>query len=393
MRILVTTEHRFVRTPDGATWTQTMFSRRYWDTYLTSFEEVWVAGRCLEVERPTDGWLRVDGGPVRVVPVPYYVGPAAFVPAAPAVYRTLAGAVAQVDGAVIKAPSLLGSVVERLEKRRGRPFAVEVVSDPVDAFAPGAVRHPLRAFFRRWFARELRRQCSKAAVAAYVTESALQRRYPPGAGIVASHFSDVELPPAAFADAPRRVVDRDGPFQLIAVASLSRRYKGIDVAIEAVRRCSDRGLPLEFTVVGGGRLQAEYEELAGRLGVADRVRFLGQVTQGPPVRTLLDQADLFLMPSRTEGLPRALIEAMARALPCIGSAVGGIPELLHADDLVPPSDAGALARAIAQVAQEPERRVAMAARNLNKAQDYSQAHMRQRAEAFYRAFRSVLDAS
>ena len=61
----------------------------------------------------------------------------------------------------------------------------------------------------------------------------------------------------------------------------------------------------------------------------DRVRFRGQLTTPVDVRAELDRADLFVLPSRQEGLPRAMIEAMARALPCIGSSVGGIPELLQ----------------------------------------------------------------
>ena len=393
MRVLVTTEHRFSRTPDGKTWTQIMFSRRHWDLYLAAFEEVRVAARCLPVAAPQEGWLRVDGGPISVVPVPHYIGPAAFLPRAPAVYRTIARALEDVDGAIIKVPSLLGSVVERVQRRRRRPFAVQVVADPIDAFAPGSIRHPLRPFFRLWFARELRRQCRKAALAAYVTEEALQEKYPPGEGVESTHFSDVELPPEAFLEAPRPLDEIEPPLRLVTVASLSQPYKGIDVVLGAVKECLNRGLSTDFTIVGGGQLQADYERMASELGIGDRVHFLGQVTQGGPVRRFLDQADVFVLASMTEGLPRALIEAMARALPCLGSAVGGIPELLAPEDLVPPGDAASLADAIGRVAKSPERRRAMSERNLDRARGFSQAEMRRRAEAFYRGFASLLAAS
>jgi glycosyltransferase involved in cell wall biosynthesis len=71
------------------------------------------------------------------------------------------------------------------------------------------------------------------------------------------------------------------------------------------------------------------EELAQRLGILQHFQFLGELPSGKAVREQLDQATLFLMPSRTARMPREMVEAMPRALPGIGTRVGGIPELLH----------------------------------------------------------------
>jgi glycosyltransferase involved in cell wall biosynthesis len=126
--------------------------------------------------------------------------------------------------------------------------------------------------------------------------------------------------------------------------------------------------------------------------VADRVTFRGQLPAGPEVRAELDQADVFLLPSRTEGLPRALVEAMARGLPCVGSTVGGIPELLPAEDMVPPGDAGALASKIREVVTDPARMARMSERNLRAAQDYRQDVLQPRRDAFYRHVRERTEA-
>lgn len=88
-------------------------------------------------------------------------------------------------------------------------------------------------------------------------------------------------------------------------------------------------MELELRFIGDGGYRSTLTKMASDQGIADRVKFLGWLAAGPAVRAELDRADLFVLPSRTEGLPRALVEAMARGLPCIGSTAGGIPELLR----------------------------------------------------------------
>jgi len=161
----------------------------------------------------------------------------------------------------------------------------------------------------------------------------------------------------------------------------------VDVQIDAVAECVRSGLDLRLVVIGQGRVRGELEERARSQGLDGRVEFRGQLTAGEAVRAELDRADLFLLPSRTEGLPRAMIEAMARGLPCIGSTAGGIPELLAPEDLVPPGDARALAHRIAEVVKDPARQASMSKRNLAVAEDFRESILRDRRAEFYRRVR------
>ena len=88
------------------------------------------------------------------------------------------------------------------------------------------------------------------------------------------------------------------------------------------------------------------------------------------------------MPSRAEGLPRALVEAMSRGCPCIASSVGGIPELLETSDLVPPRSSEKLAKLILQVASDSNRLLAMSARNLTKAAQFNPQTLKESRRAF-----------
>jgi glycosyltransferase involved in cell wall biosynthesis len=283
--------------------------------------------------------------------------------------------------------SQIAAVLEPHLRKSGRPYGLEVVGDPHETFAPGAVRHPLRPFFRWSFSRRLKQQCRHASGVAYVTEKALQERYPPRRAAFTTHYSSIHLQSSAVVAAPRTVNNSKQSFTLVTVGSLAQLYKAPDVLIAAVADCIKGGLDLRLVIIGDGRHRAELQALAESSGVGERVVFAGQLPAGESVRAALDAADLFVLPSRTEGLPRAMIEAMARALPCVGSTAGGIPELLAPEDMVAPNDRRALAEKIREVITDPVRLSAISARNLRKAAEYRDEDLSERRTEFYRRLR------
>jgi glycosyltransferase involved in cell wall biosynthesis len=291
------------------------------------------------------------------------------------------------EAAILRVPSVLAGHLTAAFDQRQHPYALEVVGDPWDVFAPGTIHHPLRPYFRARLTAQLKRQCARACGTVYVTERTLQVRYPPNDEGLSIGCSDVELQDEAFAAAPRsREVFRH-PIMLITVASLAQLYKAPDVLIDAVALCVKGGVDLKLVIVGDGRYRPVLQRRARRLGLEGSVSFRGQLPAGLPICQELDHADLFVLASRTEGLPRAIIEAMARGLPCIGSLVGGIPELLPPEDLVAPGDARSLASKIREVVTDPERMARMSARNLEKARSYHEQRLQVRRLAFYRHVR------
>jgi glycosyltransferase involved in cell wall biosynthesis len=392
MRVVVPVEARYVRTPDGRVWSHTPPVRTFWDRYLAVFDEVRVVARVLDVDRPPAGALRVDGDGVHVWAVPYYVGPGQYLTRWRSVRRAVRHAAADGDAVIVRAPSPIGTPLAAHRRRRGRPYALEVVGDPAEVFAPGVTGHPLRPLFRPWFTATLRRQCHGAAAVAYVTERVLQATYPPGPHAFTASYSSVELGSSAFVSAPRGRPDRTGA-RLVSVGTLEQPYKGIDVLIEAVARLRADGWPVAYVHVGEGRLRPYLQALARRLGVGDVVEFVGALPTGRPVWDRLDAADLFVLPSRTEGQGRALIEAMARGLPAVASAVGGIVELLDRRYLVPAGDPARLAARIASVLRDPAGMAAASAANLARARGFATASLTPRRTAFYRVVREATEES
>lgn len=389
MNCIVAIEGRFVLR-DGRPASHHLTYERFWKRYLGVFDSVTIVGRLYAIEDSGAG--PVEGQGVRFHALPSYTGPREFLKVRRKVRDRVRLACAEPSAAILRLPGQVGTMVWSEIRRQGRPYGVEVVADPYDVFAPGANDHSLRPFFRMYYSASLRRQCRDACAASYVTEFALQRRYPPAPGRFQTNYSSVELPSDAFVSTPR-TYGTNSKYNIVTVAMLEQPYKRLDVLIEAIGISRMKGMDVELSVIGDGKLRPRYESLVLEKGLSEHVRFHGKLRGGPQVRAALDNADIFVLASRMEGLPRAMIESMARGLPCIGTTVGGIPELLDDQELVPPNDAHELARAISNLVKNPERMTKLSQDNLDKSHRYAKDVLQQKRSEFYREVRDCTIAA
>ena len=388
MNVSVAVEYRFARLPDGSVWTRNQYAWSFWRRYLDVFDGVRCLARVRDVRTLEGDWHRTDGRGVSVEAVPHYIGPWEYLRQMRHLKTVVRRAVVPGDAFLLRVPSNVGTLAWRRLRDMGYPYGVEVLGDPYDVFAPGAVRHPLRRFLRWYTTRQLREQCAAACAASYVTNHALQARYPAAVPGIAA--SCIELSDELFAAAPRRWSPAPPPRRLIFVGSLEQYYKGPDLLIRAIAEAASRGIDISLTIVGDGRLRPALEALSAEVGCRSRVHFVGQVPNDR-VFSELDASDLFVLPSRTEGLPRAMIEAMARGLPCVGSDAGGIPELLPREAIVPRGDLPALVDRLCDLIATPERLHVMSARNLETARSFRAEALRQRRVQFYRRLREATE--
>ena len=154
--------------------------------------------------------------------------------------------------------------------------------------------------------------------------------------------------------------ERRGRAPRILCIGTLHEVKGQGYLIQACQRLAERGVAFECHLVGDGPDRRDLMRQAARAGIEDRVRFLGQLTQ-QEVREALREADVVAAPSvptrdgRREGIPVALMEAMASGLPVVASRISGIPELVGEDEtgfLVGPRDVEALAGALERLARD-----------------------------------------
>ncbi|WP_295616269.1 glycosyltransferase family 4 protein [Chamaesiphon sp. GL140_3_metabinner_50] len=146
----------------------------------------------------------------------------------------------------------------------------------------------------------------------------------------------------------------------IAIGRLQPQ-KGFDLLLRAFARLYAKYPDWQLTILGEGPMQAELEELRSQLQLTDRVHFPGLVTN---VREYLAQADLFVMPSRFEGFPMALCEAMACGLPVLAADCLSGPRDIIVDGvdgvLVAPEDVDALTTQLDALMSDPARRKQLA---------------------------------
>jgi glycosyltransferase involved in cell wall biosynthesis len=386
MRVLHTSEARFERTPDGAIWGAAAYGRAHWSRHLGVFSGVLVAARVADVEQPSSGYVRASGEGICFCPLPPYSGLSGLIGSLGTVKSTMASALRTCPAMILRSPSPVAYLVCRQMLAAGRTYGAQIVGDPDQVFSAGSIRHPLRAPLRRLATAAQRRLSWNAAAALFVTSDVLQRKYPTKGRMYSA--SDVALDDAAFEVGSSRCRRANGAFTLVTVGTLDQPYKGTAVLLDAVATLRRSGTNVLLRIVGGGRLMPELRRQAEALDLVSAVQFLGQLDQAG-VRQALESADLFVLPSLTEGLPRALLEAMAAGLPAVASNVGGIGELLAPEWLVPARDARALAARIQRLAANDEARVGIGDRNRRVARAYHEREQEPVRNAFLLAVRQA----
>ena len=405
MRVLMALEHHFARGPDGRVYGEGSSSYSLWARRLEVFDEVVVLARMRTIDAPHDNMTRADGPGVWFFDLPDYHGPRGYLRDLPELKRRTRAAIEACDTSILRLPGLVSRLAWAELRRLRRPYAVEVVGDPWDALGPSTWPSPLWPIFR-WVATQSQKKiCAGAVAIHYLTQRALQRRYPPAPDAYVAAYSDALLesafaPPNILAARAEHIAARAteagrtaNPFRVGFIGSLAQMYKGPDVLLRAGQACLRSGMNLEMRFAGSGVQLEAMQSLARQLGVADRAVFLGHLAFGATVRDFLDSLDLFVMPSRAEGLPGAMLEAMARGCPCLGSNVGGIPELLAEEDLLRIGDARALAGKMIQVERDPERLQRMSARNLERAREFRPEALQKARREFYRSVRQKTGAA
>lgn len=272
-----------------------------------------------------------------------------------------------------------GKIAANICRRKNKPYIVECVGCAWDSFWNYNLKGKIIAPYQFLHQRKL---IKHAPYVIYVTEQFLQKRYPTKGKWIAA--SNVELLPMDEQCLKRRIdkidsEDEKRPLVLGTAAAIDVRYKGQAYVIEAMSVLKKEGIRFKYQLIGSGK--KEYlAGIAKKFGVEDDVEFIGTIPH-KKVFDWVESLDIYVQPSDQEGLPRALIEAMSRGCPAVGSTTAGIPELLDTEAIFKQKNVEELVKVLRTM--DKQKRSEQARKNYQTALMYQRDVIYERRNRFF----------
>lgn len=385
MKALFIHDHPFIQ--DKATealYTSGNLNSALWERYLKHFDSVTVIGRC-KTEEDISRYHPAEKEGVTFNLFTDVVGGADYFKKRKKIEDRLIEEINRHDIIIMRFPATISVFAAEYCIKNNIKYVAEVVGCSWDAnWNYGGLAPKLIAPYSYL---KMKKAVRHAAAAIYVTEVFLQKRYPTQAGIIA-HASNVIVPGVKEEALPARLKkidnsEKSDTIQLGIIGNIAVRYKGYDVLLKAVSELPTsirNRVKLDF--VGGGD-PSYLNSLINQYQMKSQTRIRGKLKAGQEIFDFLDSLDLYVHPSKQEGLPRVVIEAMSRACPVVASSVAGTPELLPAEFLHQPGDAKKLHHDILTVIQDVSRQKEMAKVNFEKSKAYVFAVLETRREEFF----------
>jgi glycosyltransferase involved in cell wall biosynthesis len=293
----------------------------------------------------------------------------------------------------LRLPSLTGFFCSLYLTKKRKPYVVELVGDPFDVFL--SLRSSTFDLYKLFNAYRAKLFCQIAVRNAdyviYVTKEYLQKRYPPNANALTINASNVVVNENDLISEPKvfKARETSQPIKMVSVGSLDKLYKSPYLIIDAIQRVIHDGYPVELTWLGSGSHLKKIEQYIIDHKLSDSINFRGSGSHDEVLK-IFEKADLYLHIAKTEGLPRSLIEAMAKGLPAIGTRVGGIPELISEEELLLEKlEVEELHCKIIELISNPERMNEVSKANRTIAEEYLLETISLRRDKIYKALHNT----
>jgi glycosyltransferase involved in cell wall biosynthesis len=298
--------------------------------------------------------------------------------------KVIEKSIKECDALVIRLPSAIGVISLRYAHKYGKPVLCEMVACVYDALWNYSWLGKAIAHYKLLLYKKIVRSLPYVI---YVTSDFLQKRYPTNGKELSC--SDVELNSVNISVLNERLSkirskkDSD-VITLGTVGGLDVIYKGQGDVIKVLRLLKDRGIIVNYLLVGGGD-ETQLKRLISRYNLIEQIRIIGSLSH-EEVFQYFAKIDIYIQPSKQEGLPRAVIEAMSMACPVLGSKTGGIPELIDESMLF---NAGSIEK-IAELITSFNKTMMIdqATKNHNTALLYQKSILDQKRTEFYDVFLS-----
>lgn len=289
------------------------------------------------------------------------------------------------DALIIRLPSHISNLAVEMAKEMNKPYLIELVTCPWDALWNHSLKGKIIA---PYMYQATKKRVREATHVVYVTNDFLQKRYPTnGKSVNCSNVALTEFDDSVIKKRLGKIdnFNKDKKVVIGTTAAVNVRFKGQQYVIEALGKLKKEGITnFEYHLVGGGE-QKYLRAVAEKFKVTEQVKFLGALPHNE-VFKWLETIDIYTQPSRQEGLPRALIEAMSRGLPAFGANTAGIPELLESKFIF--SNTNKNIDEICNILKrfDKESMISQANRNYDESKKYDKHLIEERRSKFFKQF-------
>lgn len=392
--LMIVSDAYFYKSTDGKYYAAAIYEYDFWKRYLDVFHKVRVVARVEPVKKLNCKWKRADGDFVEFFDIPHFRGPKQLAKVLFKVMHLLKKAYKGCDAAIYRLPSPTAQLAWLQMGRRKVPTALEIVYDCIDD-----LHNAEMGFVYKFFAVVnvimLKFICKKANGVSYVTERTIQKHFPSKASIYGesrlyfeSNYSSVELKESFYQGV--RQFDGQKKFTLaISDVSMNTERKGEKVLFYCVKKLIEKGYDVRALVIGDGTLRKKYEDYCENIGIREYVQFTGLLSSSEEVANTLKKADIYVFPSKGEGLPRGIIEAMSFGMPVLSTFAGGIPEIIDSRYLFAPDDKAGFLNMLCHLFDHTEELNQMSYDNYNKAFEFRSDVLQARRNLFYKRLKNI----
>lgn len=321
---------------------------------------------------------------IKVITVPEFKSPKKFKNRKKAI-SIIEETIKNNDYIVFRLQSSIAQIGIKFAKKYNKPYIIESVGCPWDSYWNHSLLGKFVAPFSYF---ETKKAIKEAKYVYYVTTEFLQMRYPTNGKVVSCSNVVLEKLNEDVLKSRLTRIDNMGnkPIVLGTAAAIDVKYKGQEYVIRAIAELNKEGYNIVYKLAGGLTGQSEntfLADLAKKYGVADKVVFEGSLP-ADKMNSYYDSLDIYIQPSKQEGLPRAVIEAMSRGCPCIGTNIAGIPELIRKDLLFKKGNYKAVIDSIKWILGCDLKEIAKL--NFEKAKKYEKNKLIKKRQEFYDIF-------
>lgn len=384
--ILYIHDHKFKFSPDNKFYTDGKFTNELFNRYIFSdSDQILVIARKINIYENYGKYNLIDHPQVKfscvigINPIQIFINNLF-------INLLIFKKVLRSDITIIRLPSFLGVFCGLLSLIFNKKYFVEVVGHAKDSLLDGNSGF-IKIIFANIYFKLTQFVIKKSAGAIYVTKEALQQDFP-CLGI--SEYASNVILKIDNKFNPKKDYSILNTPNIGLIGSFNNHYKGIDFAIKTIAFLKEkRKLRVDLHILGHGKLLDEYQELAKSLNVDDQVFFDGLLPLDQ-VPGWLDKMDIYIQPSLTEGLPRALIEAMSRGLPCLASRAGGIPELLPEHCTFEEFSQEIFSNMLLEILESEELRAQLGNKNFVQSLNYNFETLELKRRSFWKKARNII---